>query len=150
MKHQKEKVLESTNYQKDELKNFEESGSSSIDYSKMWKMFQDLFFQTNGKCDVAFAVNGKVCKLANIIGKRDGFDVKLSRLPDFKYESIPAKEFINELKSNELTASKITNINADLEGKGYSLVQYSTNLGKTGRGFLFDFGDAEFNGLFFN
>jgi len=88
--------------------------------------------------------------LIAILGNQDGFDVKLSRLPDFKYESIPAKEFINELKSNGLTASKITSINANLEGKGYSLVKYSTTSGKPGRGFLLDFGDAEFNGFFFN
>ena len=85
-----------------------------------------------------------------ILGNQDGFGVKLSRLPDFKYESIPAKEFIDELKSNGLTSSKITSINANLEGKGYSLVKYSITSGKTGRGFLFDFRDVKFSGFFFN
>lgn len=84
-----------------------------------------------------------------IIGNQDGFDAKLSRLPDFKYESIPAEEFIYELKSNGLMASKITSIDANLEGKGYSLVRYSTTSGKTGRGFLFDFRDAKISEFFF-
>ena len=149
-RYSKKKILEAINHWKKELKKLDESGSSPVDCKKMWSEFADLFFQTNGHCDVAFAVDGKVCKLIAILGNQDGFDVKLSRLPDFKYESIPAKEFINELGSNGLTASKITSINANLEGKGYSLVKYSTTSGKTGRGFLLDFGDAEFSGFFFN
>lgn len=58
-------------------------------------------------------------------------------------------DFIKELKSSGLTASKITNIDAYLEGKGYSLVEFSITSGKSGRGLLFDFtDDVTANGFF--
>ena len=149
-KYPKKKILEAIKHWKKELKKIDESGSSPVDYKKMWSEFQELFFQTNGNCDVAFSADGSICRLTYLSGKKDGFDVKLSRLSEFQYESIPAEEFIDELKSNGLTASKITSIDANLEGRGYSLVNYSITSGKGGRGFLFKFGDAESSGFFFN
>jgi hypothetical protein len=114
----------------------------------MWKDFQKLYISTNGKFEITFAVNNKNCKLEILMAEPNGFGVKLSRLPEFKFDSISASDFIDELKSNGLTSSKINNIDANLEGKGYSLISYSTLSGKNGRGFLFNFGDSTANGFF--
>lgn len=154
-KYTKKQITEAIAYWKKQLKKLDESGSSSVDYKKLWSDFKTFYKKGEDNCDVSFRVNGEVKGIVSFVNTSDTLGVKLKNLSHYSREEgmvLDVKSFIKEMLSYGLTSSKIKKFEASFEGKGYDLVGYTEDTPRMRRVFFFEFSDGNDEPLdnFFN
>ena len=121
----------------------ESSSYDEVNYQSLWSAFKSFYNDKLG-AHVLFEVNGEIKKVLGFQkNTADGLKVNLASKDPSKYPGINAEDFVNELSSYGMKASKIERIEADADGETYALVGYRIeNFGKWGSVFFFEFGDG--------